>query len=257
MVTQWNFSGSSLGTAPTELFHSTELEQERSEEATELPGEETFLRREPEGTATEEPQFPSSSGIPNVFLVFSHQWTKVAQIWDFAPVPGSQAEIKGTAASYLAQAMRQPDEVAKYNTSTANRLLDLVSMEYVSTLTTDLRSTVQHLTSRVANLEHRLLSLEKALRVHTVTLNPFSRAGWVLTQPITVCVEQPGPDDFVACLYEGDIYGHGDTIAEAVGDLKELALEQVRHLAEISNQLELSLPLQKQLAYLKTIFKES
>lgn len=96
--------------------------------------------------------------------------------------------------------------------------------------------TIEKLASLVQNLEKQL---QTALRTYTVALNDLGKASWKMTRPITVTVEQHAPDDFVACFYDADVYGYGDSIPSSLDDLKKHLVSQYEFLVAESQRSEL------------------
>ena len=70
---------------------------------------------------------------------------------------------------------------------------------------------------------------------------------YILNEPLIVTVEHSSKDDFIACFYDVNIYGYGDTISEALDDLKELMIDQLEFLLKEKEQVILGLTPQKQL----------
>lgn len=95
---------------------------------------------------------------------------------------------------------------------------------------------LENLTSLVQDLGSQLQS---AFRTHTVALNDLGLPAWKMTRPILVTVEQRASDDFVACFYDADVYGYGDSIPSSLEDLKEHLVSQYEFLSDESQRVEL------------------
>ena len=66
-----------------------------------------------------------------------------------------------------------------------------------------------------------------------------------------VTVEQHAADDFVACFYDADIYGYGDSIPGSLEDLKNHLVSQYEFLLKESQHIELGTAPAEQLLVLK------
>ncbi len=98
--------------------------------------------------------------------------------------------------------------------------------------------------------------LQTVLRTHTVALNDLGNPAWKMTRPILVTVEQHAPDDFVACFYNADIYGYGDSIPSSLADLKKHLVSQYEFLLEESQRVELGIVPADQLLVLQRIIEK-
>ena len=104
--------------------------------------------------------------------------------------------------------------------------------------------TLEKLASLVQNLGNEL---QTALRTYTIALNDLGATAWKLARPILVTVEQHAQDDFVACFYDADIYGYGDSIPDSLEDLKGRLVNQFEFLLDESQHVELGPKPAKQL----------
>ena len=95
--------------------------------------------------------------------------------------------------------------------------------------------TLDKLASLVQDLGNQL---QTTLRTHSVALNDLGNPAWKMARPILVTVEQHAPDDFVACFYDADIYGYGDSIPSSLEDLKKHLVDQYAFLLEESQRIE-------------------
>ncbi len=96
--------------------------------------------------------------------------------------------------------------------------------------------TLDQLASLVQGLESQVLT---SLRTYTIALNDLGHAGWKMTRPILVTVEQRAPDDFVACFYDAEVYGYSESIPGSLEDLKIQLVNQYEFLMEESQSVVL------------------
>jgi hypothetical protein len=96
--------------------------------------------------------------------------------------------------------------------------------------------TLEKLASLVQDLGSQI---QTVLRTHTIALNDLGDPAWKMIRPILVTVEQHTPDDFVACFYDADIYGYGDSIPSSLEDLKKHLVNQYEFLLEESQRVKL------------------
>jgi hypothetical protein len=111
---------------------------------------------------------------------------------------------------------------------------------------------IEKLATSMQNLESQL---QAALRTHAIALNDPGDTGWKMTRPIWVTVEQRAPDDFVACFYDADVYGYGDSIPSSLEDLKRHLVSQYEFLLEESKRVELGPSPAEQLLVLSRILE--
>ncbi len=109
------------------------------------------------------------------------------------------------------------------------------------------------LIQRVAAIEDKIVRLDELFSTSIVTINTLGNNKWEFKRPLNVTVEQRGPDDFVACLYDVNLYGYGDSIPEALEDLKIIIVNQFEFLLQQEGELSLGNPLKKQFEFLKNI----
>jgi hypothetical protein len=110
---------------------------------------------------------------------------------------------------------------------------------------------------RIGSIEEDITNLKNFFSVHSVSINTLSNDKWEFRKPpLYVAIEQRGVSEFVACLYDIDIYGYGDTIPEAIDDLKEAIINQYEFLLEQESSVNLGIMPKKQLNFLKEIMVE-
>lgn len=109
------------------------------------------------------------------------------------------------------------------------------------------------LVQRVASLENKMRRFESLFSVSTVPINTLGNSKWELRQLLSVSIEQRGAEDFVACLYDVDLYGYGDTVPEALNDLKTAIVNQFEYLIRQDKEIQLGEPLKRQLQFLRNI----
>ncbi len=109
----------------------------------------------------------------------------------------------------------------------------------------------------IASIENEIVSLKNLFTVHTVPINTLGSDKWEFRKPpLHVSIEQRGVCEFIACLYDINIYGYGDTIPEALDDLKEAIIDQFEFLLEQESSVKLGNMPKKQLNFLKEIMVE-
>jgi len=109
------------------------------------------------------------------------------------------------------------------------------------------------LIKRIDALENEMKKLEGFFAVNTAVINTLGNPRWELRQPLSISVEQRGVEDFVACLYDVDLYGYGDTVPEALNDLKIAVINQFEYLIGQDRKIQLGKPLKRQLQFLRNI----
>jgi hypothetical protein len=113
--------------------------------------------------------------------------------------------------------------------------------------------TLDKLASLVQDLGSQL---QTVLRTHTVALNDLGNPAWKMTRPILVTVEQHAADDFVACFYDADVYGYGDSIPSSLEDLKRHLVSQYEFLLEESQRVQLGTVPAEQLRVFQRIIEK-
>jgi predicted RNase H-like HicB family nuclease len=109
----------------------------------------------------------------------------------------------------------------------------------------------------IASIEKDIENLKNLFTVHTVLLNTLGSDKWEIRKPpLHVSIEQRGVSEFVACLYDINIYGYGDTIPETLDDLKEAMVNQFEFLSEQESSIKLGDMPKKQFNFLKEIMVE-
>lgn len=107
-------------------------------------------------------------------------------------------------------------------------------------------------------MEHqRILRLEEKIEnrfsASPVPIYTLGDERYELQNPLNITLEQRREDEFIACLYDIDLYGYGDSAPEAIDDLKLAMVNQFDYLSEHEKTIELSDPLEKQLQFLRKI----
>ena len=98
--------------------------------------------------------------------------------------------------------------------------------------------------------------LRTGMKVHSVTLNEVGQEAWLLAKPLVATVEERGAEDFTACFYDADVYGYGESIPEAIDDLKRHLVSQLEFLLEEAKRASLGPAPRRQLAVLKRLLRE-
>lgn len=95
--------------------------------------------------------------------------------------------------------------------------------------------------------------IQDRITTNPVTINTLGNDNWELKHPLNVTVEQRAEDQFIACLYDVNLYGYGETVPEALDDLKEAIVNQLEFLSEEVRTVELGIMPRKQLNFLRKI----
>lgn len=140
----------------------------------------------------------------------------------------------------ILQGMRSPDPFSSQSSAT-----DQIPI--------DQRLSNADLIRRVAILENTVEKLNNLFTVSNVTINTLGDKNWELKQPLNVAVEQRGIEDFVACLYDVDMYGYGETIPDALEDLKETIINQFEFLLQQNHKTALGNLPKNQFEFLNSI----
>lgn len=106
------------------------------------------------------------------------------------------------------------------------------------------------------SLEKRVERLEDFFGISSVVINTLASNKWELKHPLSVAIEQRDAEDFVACLYDIGIYGYGDTVPEALEDLRAAIMNQFEYIIDQAGSIQLGSLLQRQLEFLKGVLVE-
>ncbi len=106
---------------------------------------------------------------------------------------------------------------------------------------------------RLTSIENKVDTLISVFTINPVPINTLGNEYWELKTPIFVAIEIREDNDFVACLYDVDLYGYGDSVPEALEDLKEAIVNQFEYLTENESEFQIEGPLRKQLDFLNNI----
>lgn len=110
----------------------------------------------------------------------------------------------------------------------------------------------------IKSIKSAVEAIKKLFSVSTVPIHTLNNSQWELTSDLLVAVEQRGEDDFVACLYDVNVYGYGDTIPESLQDLKEAIVNQYEYLLSESREgTEFDEEVELQFKYLKRNIKKN
>ncbi|MHA1942028.1 MAG: hypothetical protein ACXACY_29195 [Candidatus Hodarchaeales archaeon] len=111
----------------------------------------------------------------------------------------------------------------------------------------------QDLRKRIEALENKVEKLEMLFIVFSVPINSLNNKKFEFKKPIDVSIEQRGRAEFIACLYDAELYGYGESIPEALEDLKEAVVDQFKYLKKQESEIQLGRLPQKQLEFLNSI----
>ncbi len=114
------------------------------------------------------------------------------------------------------------------------------------------------LTGRIYQLEEETRQFRKFFKISNVPVYTLpSKSVELNNPPLTVAVEQRGADDFIACLYDVDLFGYGETLPEALDDLGENIIAQFQYLSKKQAEIKLGRMPERQLRFLQTILVKS
>jgi hypothetical protein len=114
----------------------------------------------------------------------------------------------------------------------------------------------EQLKTQMDEIQGELWKLRSTFKIHSIAVNDLGQNEWRLDKPLIVAVEQRGEEDFIACFYDADVYGYGDSIPEALDDLKERLINQLEFLLEEEKRVILGPAPQKQLEVLRHHIKK-
>lgn len=112
--------------------------------------------------------------------------------------------------------------------------------------------------SRLDSIENQLNTASELLnqKIYSIAVNNLAPNEWNLDKPLMVTVEQHSEEDFIACFYDADVYGYGDSIPEALDDLKEQLVNQLGFLLEEEKRVTLGPVPRRQLDVLRRHIKK-
>jgi len=106
---------------------------------------------------------------------------------------------------------------------------------------------------RVSSIEKKIEEIDNKFLLSSIVVNTLGSSSWELKQPLNVTVEFRKADDYVACLYDIDLYGYGETIPEALEDLKISMINQFEYLSTHAGSSPLGRLIERQYDFLKSI----
>jgi len=106
---------------------------------------------------------------------------------------------------------------------------------------------------RVGSIEKKIEEIDKKFLLNSIIVNTLGNSSWELKQPLNVTIEFRKADDYVACLYDIDLYGYGETIPEALEDLKISMINQFEYLSTHAENFPLGRLIERQYDFLKSI----
>ena len=102
------------------------------------------------------------------------------------------------------------------------------------------------LIKRIYALENKVEKIEGFFIVFSVPINSLNNKEFELKKPIDVTIEQREIEEFIACLYDAELYGYGESIPEALEDLKEATVNQFKYLKKQEGEIQFGRLPQKQ-----------
>lgn len=114
-----------------------------------------------------------------------------------------------------------------------------------------LRSEILMLEGSLQAFQDELESIGSKVRLHSLPLNSLDSERWKLREPLWVTIEERGEDDFIACLYEADVFGYGDSVPDALDELRSAIVNQFIALQEAEQECPLVPKLSRQLEFLR------
>jgi hypothetical protein len=121
---------------------------------------------------------------------------------------------------------------------------------------TILQKQCEQLKVRMDEIQGELWRLRSTFKVYSIAVNDLGQNEWRLDEPLMVAVEQRGEEDFIACFYDADVYGYGDSIPEALEDLKERLVSQLEFLSVEDKRVMLGPVPKRQLEVLRNHIKK-
>jgi len=116
---------------------------------------------------------------------------------------------------------------------------------------------VADLASRVTAIEQEMKHIRSLksefIHVQTAPIHTLGSTHWELKETLYIAIEQRNENHFVACLYDVDLYGYGETIPDAIDALKEMIVDQFEYLSERQNTVRLGSMPKKQIEFLKRV----
>lgn len=136
-----------------------------------------------------------------------------------------------------------------------------VAAEYVQIVPAEQRGLTAdvELMKRLADVEFELKRLSESLKLKVVSVPIMSlnASGWRLkSPPLIVTVEKRDDEEFIACLYDIKLYGYGDSIPEALDELRYAIVSQFEFLSEKRKEIELGELPENQFRFLEQILEE-
>lgn len=113
----------------------------------------------------------------------------------------------------------------------------------------------KQLKAQIDKIQGELGKLHSSFQVYSIAINDLGQNEWILDKPLIITVEKRDEEDFIACFYDADVYGYGDSIPEALDDLKERLVNQLEFLLTAEKRVSLGLVPQKQLEVLRQHIK--
>jgi len=118
------------------------------------------------------------------------------------------------------------------------------------------RLSQEDIVKRVSALEIETKELQAFFKLSSVFINTLGSSQWDIKKPLSIAIEQRSDSEFIACLYDIDLYGYGETIPEALKDLRLSIVNQFEFLLSVESEDVLSEPLKKQFGFLKSILSK-
>jgi hypothetical protein len=109
------------------------------------------------------------------------------------------------------------------------------------------------LMARVTLVDSQIVPEGLYLNIFSVPINSLNNKKLEIKKPIDVIIEQRGREEFIACLYDAELYGYGESIPEALEDLKEAVVDQFSYINKQESEIKLGRLPQKQLEFLNSI----
>jgi hypothetical protein len=72
----------------------------------------------------------------------------------------------------------------------------------------------EKLRTQMGEIQKELWKLRSTFKVYSIAVNDLGKDEWRLDKPLMVAVEQRSEEDFIACFYDADVSGYGDSIPE-------------------------------------------
>lgn len=143
--------------------------------------------------------------------------------------------------------------------TTQERKMRIAGYLELSSKTESIENQLIKINSRMERLESSISEIKENLPsfyCHNIKISYLPTEKWRLKEPININVEEHDVSNFIACFYEANIYGYGESIPECVEDLSFAIINQFEYLIDEGQKYELGAMPKHQLRLLKQVIIE-